>query len=238
MKHYLYKFSDNWADEMDLEGFAVLTETEKDMALAKIRKQYKKGGTLCFGTNEDNEYDSLQDIINCISFKEISKSEYTTIKKVFGSNSMGEIGPLDSEFCSDEEEEDDERCIDCGGRLDNDYSDYCTDCDDEEDDDYEEEFERRADLVTDFLKNEYSLEESETNHYYSRFVWKPTPKSEIEITIQNFDDGEEEMELTLKFNGRDLQYEFYQIENAENTDFFPTMRKLISEYVEKAKKHQ
>ncbi len=48
MKYYLCTFADNWADEMDLTGFVILTEIEKDIAMAAMRKEYKHGGTVNF----------------------------------------------------------------------------------------------------------------------------------------------------------------------------------------------
>lgn len=232
MKYYLYKFSDNWADEMDLEGFAILTETEKDIALSQIRKEYKRGGTICFGTNEDNEYDSLSDVMNTISFKEITAVEYNAIKKAFGKSSFGETGPLDFDFFEDDEDdEEEEYCDHCGEELDEDGE--CSNCDE---DDYEEEYNSQANAISKFIKSEYGLEESSSSSHHSSFIWKPTPNTEIHITIDEYNDGEEEVELHLKYKGKDLRYEFFKVEHIyKNPGAY--IKSLIKEFIEKAKKY-
>lgn len=149
MKYYLYTFEDNWADEMDVQGFAVLTEDEKDMAIAQIKRQYKNGGTICFGTNEDNEYDDLDDVMDCVEFEEISQSEYSTLKKLFG-ESFGELGPLDIySLGEDSEDFDDEE---------------------DEDDDYERDFEGEADKIVNFIKSEYGIETKEMSGYMDEWL--------------------------------------------------------------------
>lgn len=213
MKYYLYRFSDNWADEMDLEGFAIMTEKQKDIALAAIKRQYKKGGTICFGTNEDNDYDSLEDVLACISFEEISFQEYNSILKVFGSSTFGELGPLN--ILGEDEDEDEEW---------------------DEDEDYESEYDSQAKLIYDFIKKEYGLEETHSLDHHSKFIWKPTPKTEIEITIGEFDDGDEEVELTLRLGNKEISYDFYKVENIYRAPG-PTLRPAIKELIEKAKKY-
>ena len=232
MKYYLYKFEDNWADEMDLEGFAILTETEKDIALARIRKEYKHGGTIGFGTNEDNEYDSLSDVMDTVSFKEITAVEYNAIKKAFGATSMGETGPLDT---YDLDNEDEEYCEHCGEELDEDGE--CPECDGEdEEDDFEEEYNTQASAISKFIKSEYGLEETSSHDHHSNFVWKPTPNTEIHITVGEFDDGEEEVEVHLKYRGKDVRYEFFKVEDVWNNPG-AHIRQLIKELIEKAKKY-
>jgi hypothetical protein len=235
MKYYLYKFSDNWADEMDLEGFAILTETEKDIALAKIRKEYKNGGTICFGTNEDNEYDSLSEVMATVSFKEIAAVEYNAIRKAFGTTHMGETGPLDAWDLDGDEDDEVEYCDHCAGELDEEG--VCTNCEYEDDDDkYEEQYNAQANAICKFIKSEYGLEETVRFDFHSNFVWKPTPSTEIHITIANFDDGEEEVELHLKFKGKDVRYEFLKVEDIWNNPG-AHLRQLVKELIEKAKKY-
>ena len=240
MKYYLYRFSDNWADEMDLEGFAILTEIEKDIALAKIKKEYKHGGTIGFGTNEDNEYSSLSDVMATVSFKEITAVEYNAIRKAFGATYMGETGPLDVWDLDDDEDEDDvEYCDNCGGELDEDGE--CPDCDEE--DDYEEEFESNACEITNFIEKEYGIEQDPTTNFvgsgsvFARYIWKPTPNTEIHITIDSYcGDGEEEVELHLKYKGKDVRYEFFKVEDIYKNPG-AHIRDLIKEFIEKAKKY-
>jgi hypothetical protein len=237
MKYFFYKFSDNWADEMDLEGFAILTETQKDIALAKIKREYKRGGSISFGTNEDNDYDSLEDVMDCIEIKEIATNEYFAIKKVFGGISMGELGPLSIYDIDDDdydEDEDYETCDNCGRTLEDGEDDLCESCADE--DQYEEEYEAQAEKIVDYITKAYGLEKSNTYDNYARFHWKPTPKTEIEITIADFDDGEEEVELTLKMNNKELKYEFFKVEDIyDNPGKY--LESVIKEFIERAKKY-
>jgi len=242
MIYYLYTFSDNWADEMDLEGFAILTETQKDAAVANIRRRFKRGGTLSFGTNEDNEYDSLEDVMNCIDFKQISHQEYETIKKVFGSISMGETGPLNT-YNLDEDEDDMEEdemietCDNCGCELDDGDDSLCEDCKEEEEEEaQEQEYDANARKIYDFIKKEYGLEETPEGGFHSRFVWKPTPKTQIEITIGEFDDGEEEVELTLSLGSKELQYEFFYVDDVYSNPSYH-LKDVVKQMIEKAKKY-
>lgn len=246
MKYYLYTFSDNWADEMDLEGFAILTETEKDVALARIKKEFKNGGTLCFGTNEDNEYEDLDEILACITFKEISQTEYLSIKNAFESFSMGEIGPLRLSDLDDniEEIQEEQFCYNCGGPLNNNNDDeLCSDCENEQDEEdrYENEYNKQANEISKFIKDSYSLEESYSFDYLSNFIWKPTPNTEIHITIEEYDDGEEEIELTLKFksksnNYKNLEYDFFKVGHIwENPEKF--LKPIITKYIKKAQNY-
>lgn len=221
MKYYLYEFEDNWDDEMDLAGFAILTEIEKDIALAKIRKEYKKGGSIGFGSNQDNEYDTLSDVMNTISFKKITETEYNVIKKTLGVT-FGETGPLDTSDLEEDEYGDEEE-----------YADK-----DEYGDDYEEEeYELRADTVTQFIKKELGLEQTISNEFYSLFIWKPTPYTELLISVGKYYDGEQEdVEMHLKYKNKDVKYEFFRLEDVfNNPEFYiqSTIRRLI----EKAKKY-
>lgn len=255
MRYYLYKFSDNWADEMDIEGFAVMTEDEKDAALVKIKRQFKRGGTICFGSNEENEYDNLNDVLACISWNEISQSEYNTLRKLFG-NTFGECGPLDNndfeeegvEYCAEcgeefsdpeesdlcehcREEEEEKECIECGAQI---YSDGDTLCDDCL---YEQDYNKNANKIYEFIKQEYGIEATLTSGTHSKFLWKPTPKSEIEIVIGEYDDGEEEVVLTLKVNNRELRYEFFAVETIYDSPGH-YLKNVIREFIEKAKQYQ
>jgi hypothetical protein len=223
MKYYLYEFEDNWADEMDLAGFAILTEIEKDIALAKIRKEYKKGGSIGFGSNQDNEYDTLSDVMNTISFKKITEAEYNVIKKTLGVT-FGETGPLDTSDLEEDEYGDEEE-----------YADK-----DEYGDDYEEEeYELHADAVTQFIKKELGLEQTISSEFYSLFIWKPTPYTELRISVGKYYDGEQEdVEMHLKYKNKDVKYEFFRLEDVfNNPEFYIQSTIRLRRLIEKAKKY-
>jgi len=244
MKYYLYKFSDNWADEMDLEGFAILTENQKDVALTKIKREFKKGGTISFGTNEDNEYENLNAIMGCIEIDTITSQQYHTMKSIFPDGYFGQLGPLDydslDEFPDDDNEDEAELCSECGEELEEGDDEFCASC--QEDVDEEEEYEQlyyaQAKKICEFIRNEYGLEETSTSNCYSKFLWKPTNKTELEIEIQEYQDGndDEEVELTLRLNGKEMRYDFFKIDDiCDNLEL--EFKKTIKEYIDKAKKY-
>jgi len=210
MKYYLYEYSANWADEMDVAGFMLLTETEKDMTLASIKKRFRKGGTVSIGSNEEIEYSDFDEVMNDVSITEITKQDFDTINRLFGS-SFGETGP-----CSDFDD------------YDEDFSDDLDDS--EEDDDYVNNVEK----ITSFIKKEFNLEENlnSNDDVYTSFSWKPTPKTQIEIIIPSEDDGEEEVEVALKLNGRELKIDFFDVDiTADNTYH---LENFIKECIQKA----
>ncbi len=218
MKYYLYTFSDNWADEMDVQGFAIMTEKQKDISLSAIRRYYKNGGEISFGTNESNDYDSLEDVLACVEFKEISKSEYESVLNVFEGSTMGELGPLKIlEEDEDEEYEEDEE-------------------DDDDEDMYEAEYDGQAKRICEFIKDEFGILETSSSY----FLWKPTPKSEITISILDYDSAEEvsdyeQIEVSLKYNGKEMGFEFFEV-NVIYHDF-EIMSKQIKQFIEKAKSY-
>ena len=88
MSKVLVKWSDNWADEMDLEGFAVMESQEwKD-----IKKKFEKhdhGFDISVGTNEDIDYSDGKDFLRHIETKNISDDEAKMLKKLFGEGNFG-----------------------------------------------------------------------------------------------------------------------------------------------------
>ena len=102
-------FEDNWADEMDVQGFVILTEKRweayKASGIAKNRRF-----SLCVGSNEDIEYQNGKELLKNIKVRPITNEEEKTITKIFG-DSFGTtnfLSYLESEDEYDEEEEDDE----------------------------------------------------------------------------------------------------------------------------------
>lgn len=79
----LLKWSTNWADEMDIEGY-ILTSKDKSDDWKKKLKTVDFSFSLQIGTNEDIEYSSGEDLISEVSLKNITDEEYTTLKKYFG----------------------------------------------------------------------------------------------------------------------------------------------------------
>lgn len=94
---YLIKFSDNWADEMDVEGFVVLSEEDKNECFDFLKREYGEGGDVYFGTNQYKEYKSLEKILEQYDIDEISEDEAKLLENFFGKRiyyGYGHIGPL------------------------------------------------------------------------------------------------------------------------------------------------
>lgn len=82
-KFYLMKYSDNWADEMDVDGHTILTQEEYDqftLAAANVKHMY-----FCIGTNEDIEYGIGQwdsKIEDAYTVEEITEAEAKVLRKL------------------------------------------------------------------------------------------------------------------------------------------------------------
>jgi hypothetical protein len=85
MKHYLVTWQDNWADEMDLEGFAIMTQDGWDKYEEVYTNALKLGTvTLGFGTNESNEYDEEAHFFSCLHKQEITPQDVDRLSGFFG----------------------------------------------------------------------------------------------------------------------------------------------------------
>lgn len=81
MEKVLVRFTDNWADEMNIDEFCI-------MSLDMWNRYYKAVKSLSndfevyFGTNESNEYSPL-DYLDCIEVEKIKEHEEEVIAKFF-----------------------------------------------------------------------------------------------------------------------------------------------------------
>jgi hypothetical protein len=74
----LVRFSDNWADECDFDGFVVMKKTFLDEWESKIPEDV----TVCFGTNECNEYNK-QSFLQNVSSTSITGTEALVLRSLF-----------------------------------------------------------------------------------------------------------------------------------------------------------
>ena len=82
MKYYLVKSGLNWADEIDFEGFDLLTEDE----LEKAKKEFKNlrlTVNASIGTNEDVDIESSEVLEDLRGAQEITESEYNFLNRLF-----------------------------------------------------------------------------------------------------------------------------------------------------------
>jgi len=88
-KYYLINWTMNWADEMDVIAYEVMTEEEHNKALELIDKYDPK--TLIYfglGTNEGNE-EILSTVRTWVEGRELTKTEYDSFISMFGGKTIG-----------------------------------------------------------------------------------------------------------------------------------------------------
>ena len=108
-KYKLVQFSDNWADEMDIEGFVIITDKQWKDFKTKV-KGFKKELCIAFGSNESNDYNNGEDLLTKINVKNITEDEANILKKLFGKSydylvAYGETGFIDQTIDIIEEQE-------------------------------------------------------------------------------------------------------------------------------------
>jgi hypothetical protein len=84
MSFVLVKWSDNWADEMDLESFTVMTKAhwltyEKELSEAAIWPH-----SINVGTNEDIKYKNWDGYRKSLSIRGVSNDEFEVLNSLFG----------------------------------------------------------------------------------------------------------------------------------------------------------
>lgn len=85
VKNYKFiKFNDNWADEMDISGFMVMTE-EKWKDTKKQILNIKGRFSIAFGSNEDNDYNNGKQLLDRLTIKNIDENEIKILKRLFDS---------------------------------------------------------------------------------------------------------------------------------------------------------
>jgi len=90
MSKVLVIFDDNWADEMDITGFDILTEEQweyKKLELEHTTFPQDVG----FGTNESNIYEDANEFLGNFKTFPISEKEEEVIRKFFGMYHFGTI---------------------------------------------------------------------------------------------------------------------------------------------------
>ena len=79
MEKVLVRFTDNWADEMDIDQFCILP-LDIWNRYSKIIKSLPYPFEVYFGTNESNEYSPL-DYLKCFEIELITEHEEEVITK-------------------------------------------------------------------------------------------------------------------------------------------------------------
>ena len=91
---YLVKVSDNWADEMDVAGLFLVTETEWRKYLDFLNARGYVG-EVSVGTNQEIDYEEVSDYLKRFKLREVNRPEIAMLYRILG------LSPC--EFYSDEE---------------------------------------------------------------------------------------------------------------------------------------
>jgi hypothetical protein len=92
MKYLLVKYHANWANEFDVDGFQALTEDNYIESIRYLKSEWDEdeGYTFNIGTNEEIEYDSIDDMVaSNISTVEISEEQFNVLDTLFEGLSFG-----------------------------------------------------------------------------------------------------------------------------------------------------
>lgn len=83
-KNYIVHYSDNWADEMDIEGFIIMSGAELTDYIKFAKLVFKKDGEYNYyiGTNEEINYESFGVFASHFEIREISEEEYKVLDKL------------------------------------------------------------------------------------------------------------------------------------------------------------
>lgn len=79
----LVKYSDNYADEFDIEGFAILEENQWYDIQKTVRTKVKFPNEYCFGSNENIEYESAEDFLQTFTVINITDTLAELISMAF-----------------------------------------------------------------------------------------------------------------------------------------------------------
>ena len=89
----LVKYDSNWADEMDIDGFKVLTNEQWKKYQKGFEKHFKEECySYCVGTNEEIEYNDFDEFRNDFKVSEITDEEAAVLKKLFAKVSTDGYG--------------------------------------------------------------------------------------------------------------------------------------------------
>ena len=84
---YLVRFEENWADEMDIYGFAIFTAEEYSNwchTLSRLCKAMNYAVfTYSFGTNEEQEYEDFEEFMNCFTVKALPAEHAKMLRDSF-----------------------------------------------------------------------------------------------------------------------------------------------------------
>lgn len=81
----LIKYSGNWADEMDVDGFRIISDKQFKEWEKGWKKTFKEDGEFTFGigTNENIPYEDYESFMAEFEVTDITNEEYGAISNLF-----------------------------------------------------------------------------------------------------------------------------------------------------------
>ncbi|AVH85411.1 hypothetical protein RsoM2USA_484 [Ralstonia phage RsoM2USA] len=88
MSKILVKFSDNYADEFDVDGFMVIDKDQFNKEVALIKRMFDEYGEreFYFGTNESFNYGDFDEWFSVFTVTDITDSEADVLSKLFANS--------------------------------------------------------------------------------------------------------------------------------------------------------
>jgi hypothetical protein len=84
MTDVLIKYDGCWADEIDLQGFLVMTREEWKTHLSLVKRRYGDSEfTISIGTNEEVNFNDFDDYKESFEIKKITDEESAVLRKFF-----------------------------------------------------------------------------------------------------------------------------------------------------------
>lgn len=98
----LVTWAANWADEMNLDGWFIVSKAEWEKNYTILAKMPGRWSTYV-GSNQEMQYDSRKEALDGYNVREISQQEIDTLQKLFGKDSMGKADRIYEHLCDCEE---------------------------------------------------------------------------------------------------------------------------------------
>lgn len=101
----MIRFDDNWADEMDISAMKI--DVESSTVQEAQKKQFKGiqfPTEVYFGTNESNDYETLEQLQECYSFTVISDVDYKVLERL----GLDRYGDMPTFYNREEDTEEDD----------------------------------------------------------------------------------------------------------------------------------
>jgi hypothetical protein len=96
-------YSGNWNDEIDVDGFVIMKKKQMSF-LTKFLSSFKTPISISLGFDDYEEYENGKELLEEITFQQITQEEYVTINKFFGtSNDFGDNLILSIKEAADKE---------------------------------------------------------------------------------------------------------------------------------------